>query len=210
MVKKIDLSIVVVNYNGSFWLKKVLTSLAEIYLPQTKYHIQVLVVDNGSTEDPRPTLAEFKKMPWLKTIFTGENLGFAAGNNVALRECLAESHFVMLLNSDIEFLPQESNLDKLILYLKKHSDVGVITPRVVLSNGQLDAACHRGEPTPWAALTYFSGLAKIFPRWKIFAQYHQTYQDFSQINEVGAVSGAAMMIPAAAIAEVGLLDERFF
>ena len=201
-----DLSLIIVNYNGNFWLKKVLETIHQVYLPQTKLKVEVLVVDNGSTDSPAAVLKEF---PRVKTFYTGQNLGFAGGNNVALRAC--RSRYGMLINSDIEFLPEDqSNLDKLVKYLEKNPTVGMIGPKVVLTNGQLDHACHRGEPTPWAAVTYFTGLAKLFPRSRFFAQYDQTYKNLDEIHAVDAITGAAMLFPMAVVKQVGLLDERFF
>jgi len=89
-------------------------------------------------------------------------------------------------------------------------NVAVTTPKVLLASGKLDPASHRGEPTPWASLSYFSGLAKAFPKSKLFAQYHQTYQSLDQVHPIDACSGAAMMVRTAAMEKVGYLDERFF
>ena len=139
---------------------------------------------------------------------SGHNGGFAFGNNVALRQ--NQARYVMLLNSDTEFLANKSNLDTLIKYLDKYPKVAVVGPRLELSTGQLDPASHRGEPHPWAAFSYFIGLEKFFPHSKFFAQYHLGHLDLDSTHQVDAVSGAAMMVRQRAINKVGLLDEDFF
>jgi hypothetical protein len=98
----------------------------------------------------------------------------------------------------------------LIDYLNHHPKAAVITPQLILTDGTIDPACHRGEPTLWASTTYFAGLEKRFPYLKLFAQYHQWYKDLSQVHTIDACSGAAMMVRMAAVEKVGLLDERFF
>ncbi len=200
-----DLSLIILSYNTQFWLKKTLTSLKEFYLDQTGYEVKTIVVDNGSTDGSLEMINdEFK---WVKLIETGENLGFAGGNNLALEK--VDSRYAMLLNSDLEF-EENSNLDILIEYLDQHPKVGVITPRTHFVNGQLDPACHRGEPTIWAALTYFLKLEKLFPHSELFGQYHQGYKDLGSIHTIDACSGATMMVRTSAMEKIGYLDERFF
>lgn len=203
----LDLSIVVLNYNGQFWLKKLLPTLKQNYLNHSKYRVELIVVDNGSTDDSVKLMrTDFR---WATLIESGRNGGFAFGNNAAIRNSVAR--YVMLLNSDTEFLPDaQSDLDQLINYLDEHQTAAVVAPRLELSDGSLDPASHRGEPTPWASFCYFTGLSKLFPKSKFFAQYHQTYKNLSETHSIDACSGAAMMVRSSAIKKVGLLDEDFF
>jgi hypothetical protein len=203
---KKDLSIILLSFNTQFWLKKTLLSLKEFYLDKTKYKVEVIVVDNGSTDG---SVAMLKKtFRWIKLINSGGNLGFAGGNNVALK--MITSRYGMLLNSDTE-LHNGSNLDILIEYLDEHPEAGMITPKIELLDGSIDPASHRGEPTPWASLTYFFGLEKLFPKSPLFGQYHQTYKNMNEIHEIDSCTGAAMMFPTKFMQQkIGLLDERFF
>jgi GT2 family glycosyltransferase len=206
MAKKLDLSIIILNYNGLFWLKKLLPTLEKYYLKTSKYKVEVIVVDNASEDDSVKFLQ--KNMPWVKVLESGKNAGFAFGNNVALR--YSRARYVMSLNSDTEFVAEKSNLDILINYLDKNRRVAATGPRLELSNGQLDPASHRGEPHPWAAISYFLGLENLFPNSKFFAQYHLGHLDLESIHPVDAISGAAMMVRQTVIKKVGLLDENFF
>ncbi|MFZ5376973.1 MAG: glycosyltransferase family 2 protein [Patescibacteria group bacterium] len=203
--KKFDLSLVIVNYNAQYWLKKLLDSLKKNYLKQTKKSVQIIVVDNASTDESVKLVK--KHFPWVELIVLEKNIGFSAGNNVALRSL--NCRFAMLINSDIEFLPQ-SNLDDLYQFMEKNPQVGIATPKLTLTSGKIDPACHRGEPTPWASLTYFLKLEKLFPNSKRFAQYHQLYKNLNTIHEIDACSGAGMMLRWSAVKKIGLLDERFF
>lgn len=200
-----DLTLIFLNYNTPDWIAKALQSLKKQYLDQTKLKADVVVVDNASTDNSVALISQ--KFPWVTVIKAAENKGFAAGNNLALKR--VKSRYAMLLNSDVEFSPH-SNLDELVFYMDARPEIGVCSPKVLLSNGKLDPASHRGEPTIWASLTYFSGLEKLFPHSPLFAQYHQTYKDLDQIHLVDACSGAAMMVRTSAMEKVGYLDERFF
>jgi GT2 family glycosyltransferase len=208
MNKSDDLTIIILNYNTPEWVEKCLSSLEKFVIPTRAYQIKVKVVDNGSAVESLKAVTEIvKKFSFAELQKISENLGFAGGNNVALKE--AKSQYVMLLNSDTE-ATVETHFDKLIEYMNSHTHVAVITPRVELNDGNLDWASHRGEPTPWASLTYFSGLEKIFPKIKVFSNYHQTYKNLQETHEIDACSGAAMIIRTSAMEKVGYLDERFF
>lgn len=200
-----DLTIIIVSFNGKKWLNLTLASLKKYYLDKTKFKVEVIVVDNASTDGSIELIKQH--FNWVKLTELTANLGFAVANNVALKT--VKSRYVMLLNSDVE-LNEQSNFDDLIIYLEANPKVSVITPKLILSNGQLDPACHRGEPTPWASLTYFAGLEKIWPKVKLFSQYHQSYKSLSLIHDIDACSGAAIIVRADALKKVGLLDERFF
>ncbi len=165
----------------------------------------MVVVDNNSSDD---SVAMVKKeFPECSLIELPKNIGFAAGNNAAIR--VSGTDYLFLLNSDT-YISENHHLDQMFEYLSAQLDCSVISPRVELSNGKLDPACHRGEPTPWAALCYFTGLEKIFPNWRVFAGYHQGYKDLAAIHEVDSVSGAAMAVKRDTMDDVGFLDEQFF
>lgn len=200
-----DLNIIILNYNGKFWLKKLLSSLRKNYLENSRYSVEVSVVDNGSSDNSADYL---RSLEWVKLIESGKNGGFAFGNNLALRE--SKARYLMLLNSDTEIPEINGNLDFLIDYMDHDEKAAVITPRLELDNGLMDAACHRGEPTPWASFCHFIKLEKIFPKSVRFAKYHQTYKDMRFIHQIDACTGAAMLVRNSAIEKTGLLDERFF
>lgn len=205
MAKTLDLTIIILNFNSQYWLKKTLHSLKEQYIDKTKTGVNVVVVDNASTDASVEMMrSEFS---WVELTVLKENVGFSAGNNVALKE--VRTPYVMLLNSDVE-LTADSNVDALLEYLENHPKVGIITPAVKLTNNKFDLASHRGEPTLWASLTYFTGGEKLFPKSKLFGQYHQLYKDMTSIHEIDACSGAAMIVRTSAMKKVGYLDEQFF
>jgi GT2 family glycosyltransferase len=199
------LSFVILNYNSQFWLKKTLSSLKEHYLDSTRTKIETIVVDNASQDASVSMIKE--EFSWVKLMELDQNYGYAAGNNQSLKQIDAE--YVMLLNNDVEFTAQ-SKIDEMLVVMDEHDQVAVATPKVMLANDELDWACHRGEPTPWAAFCYFLGLDKLFPNCKLFGQYHQTYKDLSQPHEIDACTGAAMLVRTKYMHEIGYLDERFF
>lgn len=202
----VDLTLVILHYNTPFWLKKLLTSLYQFPLAETTYKISVVVVDSNSSSElrPEPVLKDF---PEVTSLLLTENRGFSAGNNAALRTC--NSRYCMLLNSDTE-CTSATNFDALITYADAHPEVGVLTPKLELPTGELDWACHRGEPTPWNSLCYFLKLEQLFPNWKLVSGYHLKWKELNTIHQIRACSGAACFVRTDAMNQVGLLDEQFF
>lgn len=176
--------------------------------------LDVYVVDNGSGDDSVTRLRA--ACPDATLLASPTNLGFAGGNNLALRDILATlpagaeraDSFVLLLNSDVEVEPD--TLPACLAFIEAHPDVAVIGPRLLLPDGSLDLACRRGFPTPSRAFWKLTGLAKRFPDNPRFTGYNLTHLDEMQTTEVDSVVGAFMLVRLSAIDQTGLLDDTFF
>lgn len=193
-----QLSIIILSHNTKDLLAQTLASI------KPKLTHEIYVIDNASSDDS----ASFIKhhYPKINLIKLHKNMGFAAGNNFGLKK--AKGKYLLLLNSDTQIV--SSALEDSVAYLRKHAQVGILTPKLSLPDGAIDLACHRGFPTPSNSFYYFLGLESLFPNHQTFSSYHQTWKDFDTTHQVDAVSGAAMFIRRQVVEDVGLLDERFF
>ncbi len=99
---------------------------------------------------------------------------------------------------------------KTVDFMENHPKVGALTPKTILFCGGMDPDCHRGFPTPWASLTYFLGLEKLFPKSKLFGQYHQTYKDLDKVHEIGAGFGTYLLTRKKIMDKLGGWDENYF
>lgn len=198
-----NLSIIILSFNTKDLLRQ---CLASVYLAEDNFSgsFEVIVVDNASTDGSAEMVA--KDFPRVRLILKAENTGFARANNEGMK--IAQGDFYVLLNSDT--IISENTLSTLFDFIKSKPKVAIVTPKVVLPDGAIDLACHRGMPTPWNAFTYFSHLARLFPNSRIFAGYHQTYQDFELAHAIDATAATAIMVRKQAVDAVGLFDERFF
>jgi len=198
------LHIVILNYNRGDLLRNCLES---IFTTPHRHHMQVWVVDNAST-DSSIAIVE-SEFPHVRLIANNSNNGFSAGNNLALRQIMEQNgDYVMLLNNDT--VVEADALDRLVDYLEAHPAVGAVGPKLVLFDGSLDLACRRSFPTPIVSFYRMTGLSRLFPHSQRFGRYNLTYLDPDVETEVDALVGAAMMVRAGVIREVGLLDETFF
>lgn len=195
------LSIIILSYNTKDLTTQCLNSIANI---AKRSDCEVFVVDNASVDDSVPAIKSL--MPWVKLIENKENYGFSRANNQALR--LVQGEFILLLNSDTNNI--SGAIEKTLGFIVEHPEIDAITCRVELENGKIDPACHRGFPTPWASLCYYTKLDKIFPKSKFFGQYHLAYKSLSEPHEIDAPSGCFYLIRKSTIDKVGLLDETYF
>jgi GT2 family glycosyltransferase len=189
-----DLSVIILNYNTKDLLKACLTS---VFASKTDYKFEVLVADNGSTDNSIEWVRIF--CPSAKLIENNANLGFAKGNNVAIKQAVGK--YILLLNSDTAVRPD--TLDKSVRYMDAHSDVGIMGCKVLLPDGSLHEASRRRFPNPANAFLRLFGFRK-------FSNYN--YQNISVDSEmeVDSVVGAFLCIRKSVIDKVGLLDEDFF
>jgi GT2 family glycosyltransferase len=203
-----QLDLIILNYNRGDLLRACLQS---VYASRSRHTLHVWTVDNASTDDSVALVrAEF---PQTRLIVNQHNSGFAAGNNLALAQIIAETppaadHYIMLLNNDTVVEPDA--LEVLIDYLEAQPTVGAVGPKLLLLDGSLDLACRRSFPTPLVSFYRMTGLARLFPRSPRFGRYNLTYLDPDLETEVDALVGAALMVRTAIVREVGLLDEAFF
>jgi len=197
----IALSVCIVTYKARDLLHECLYSLYEnTQLPG----LEVIVVDNGSLDGVGEMLQQ--EYPAVQFIQNDENAGFTRPMNQALR--VASGGYLLQLNPDTLILPNA--LDQLVGFMESNIEVGICSPKVLNRDHTLQKSCRRGEPKPWAMISYFLGLSALFPRSKFFGGYHLNYMDENAIHEVAGVSGSCMLIRREVIDQIGYLDERFF
>ena len=182
-------SIITVNYNQA----EVTCALLESLNKTTYPNLEVIVVDNHSTEDD-PSIIK-QRYPNIVFIQNPINYGFAAGNNYGLMR--ARGEYVMLLNNDIEVPP--GFLEPLVAKLENHPEIGAVSPRIKFYY-QPDTIQYAGY-TPIDHVTMRN--TAIGYREKDRGQYNQD-------RETAYAHGAAMMVPMRVVKEIGLMSYIFF
>lgn len=193
-----DLTIIILNYNVRDLL---INCLKSIHMSK---NWQIIVVDNASSDGSVGAIKN--KYPEIELVVNKQNLGFAAGNNIGVLK--AKAPVILFLNPDT--LVIDDAIEKSYEYLLTNPDIGALTCRVELPDGRLDYSCHRGFPTPWNSLTYFTGLAKAFPKSKLFAGYTATYLDINKPHEIDCATGAFLMVRKIAGEQINWWDKDYF
>jgi GT2 family glycosyltransferase len=195
-----EISVIVVSWNARDHLRDCLVSVRESGSPLVR---EIIVVDNASTDgSPEMVAAEF---PDVTLIRSARNLGFAKGNNVGL--AAASGSWLALVNSDVIVHP--NCLRRLLEFLREHDDVGLVGPKVLGRDGQLQRTC-RKLPTLWNTACRAFALDNLFSRWPLFSGREMRHWSQDSEADVEVLSGCFWMARGAAVERVGQLDERFF
>src|SRR4051812_36312838 len=132
-----DVSIIIVNYNTK---KLTLDCIQSIYTSNMLYQFEIFVVDNHSSDGSVQAIK--KTFPSVKVIENKENVGFSKANNQAILE--SRGRYILLLNSDTIVLV--NTISYSIDFMDRDISIGATGCKVVLPDGTLDQACHRGFP----------------------------------------------------------------
>jgi len=194
------ISIIIVNWNVKNLLANCLHS---IYRSNIDSPPEVIVVDNASTDGS----AEMVRVdfPQVKLIVSAENLGFAAGNNLAAAHAIGETFF--LLNPDTQLHPDA--LFHLRDYLAAHPQVGVVAPQLRWPDGAVQSS-RRRFPSPASMFWESTLLEQWFPRNRVAQRYKFSDVPPTATIRVDWAVGAALFLRRAVWETVGRLDETFF
>ena len=201
---------IVVNYRTPALAEACLASLAE----ERRTHVANLratVVDNasgdGSAERLAAVIARERWGDWVALRASARNGGFAAGNNIAIRELLHAQpppDFVYLLNPDARVLP--GAVDALVQFLEQHPNAGIAGSRICDDQGRLQHSAFR-FPNAWDEFARGIQLGVID---RLVATRLTTFEPASAPTRCDWASGAALMIRGEVLQRVGLMDEGYF
>lgn len=188
-------AVVILNWNGRKLLEEFLPSVIQY---TTLPHVEIVVADNGSTDDSIAFLTSTH--PQIQIIALSENYGFAEGYNKALEEIDAE--YFILLNSDVEVT--EDWLDPMIDYLDTHVDVTVCQPKILAQRSKSHFE-YAG-----AAGGFLDRYGYPFCRGRIFMKIEEDHNQYDSPVDILWASGACMVIRSQAFLEAGGFDGSFF
>jgi len=194
------ISVIIVSWNARGYLRDCLASIRETGGGLVK---EVIVVDNASTDGSPDMVAE--QFSETTLIRSGENLGFARGNNLGIKR--ASGTILALINSDVVVHP--GCFQKLAAFLDSNPKVALAGPKVIGRDGRPQLTCGR-LPTVWNTVCQFLALGRIFPRWRWFDGFEMRHWDPDRPANVEVLSGCFWLARGEAVKEVGGLDERFF
>jgi N-acetylglucosaminyl-diphospho-decaprenol L-rhamnosyltransferase len=193
-VGRVELTVVVVSFNTRQLLERCLASLDR----SAGVTLKVVVVDNASADGSADMVRE--RFPRVELREPGGNLGFAAANNVALRDL--DTPFVLLLNPDTEVVDDAAAA--LVRFLKEHPRAGAVGGRLLYGDGSFQ---HSGFAFPTLAQVFLD----VFPvnyrltGSRLNGRYPRAW--YGRAFEVDHPLGACFCVRREA---VQLMDEDFF
>ncbi|SHG69494.1 glycosyltransferase family 2 protein [Flagellimonas flava] len=182
-------SIITINYNESGVTLDLLRSIRGLSYP----NYEVVVVDNASPEDNPDVIKE--QFPEVNLIKSKENLGFAGGNNLGVKQ--ANGDYLLFINNDT--IVPENFIEPLVETLEDDETIGMVSPKIKF----------HWDPS----LIQYAGYTPM-SHWTIRNNsigYHQKDDGtFDQPGETQSIHGAAMMVPKRIVEKVGTMTEIYF
>ena len=187
MHQECEISIITINYNG---LNDTCALIESIPFNDK---MEVIVVDNASTNDEVSEISQ--RFPYVKTIKSDKNLGFAGGNNLGIKA--AKGKYLFIINNDTIF--KNFNIQPLIGRLESSKTIGIVCPKIRFA--------WSNNPIQFAGYT---PLSRITVRNQAIGFGEEDYGLFEKAHPTPYAHGAAMLIKREAIEKVGLMPECYF
>ena len=192
------LDVVIVNYNAGSALRTCIDSVLASHGLRTR----CIIIDNASEDNSIQLLAGLPA-DRIQIVCNDENIGFSAAVNQGV--VLSDTEFFMLLNPDT-YVP-EGSLHGLFETAQKYPQAGVLGCFVVNPDGSEQRGCRRDQPTPLLTLAHGLRLHKVFSQ----LEFNHTLKPLPQeVQEVGSISGACMLIRRTAHESIEGFDTGFF
>lgn len=169
----------------------------------TKLDVKLYISDNSSND-------EIKKLcnnQRIEYIFNNSNNGFGYAHNIAIKKAENdESDYHLIINPDIYF--EEGNLEKMIDFMEENDEVGLMMPKILYPNGDIQYVC-KLLPTPFNLF-----LRGFLPNWnwvkKMNDDYEMRFTGYSKTMEVPYISGCFMVFRTKVLCEIGYFDDNIF
>jgi hypothetical protein len=164
---------------------------------------EIIIIDNHSTDESCQLVRE--KFPDLYLIENVKNLGFARAVNQGFRK--AKGKYLLILNPDVELLP--GSADKMIDFLERHPEAGLLLPKLINPDGSLQFSCRKFYDFS-TLLFRRTPLGRIFPNHWTIRRHLMMDWNHEEVREVDWGLGACMFLRREALVGQGIFDERFF
>lgn len=165
---------------------------------------KIYIIDNANaSEDTVKKLTAYEDVEYINN---GTNLGFGAGHNIAIKKAGTEfkSDFHAIVNPDIVL--EEDAFSPLIAYMKKNPDCGMVVPKIMTPDGELQKAYRR-------ELTVSDMFIRMFIKGgfaKKRARHTMQDMDYSKPFRVPFAQGSFLVGRTQILREISGFDDRFF
>ncbi len=191
------MAICIVNYNTCEQLRSCLESV--IYETEK----EIIVIDNGSSDGSQEMVqAEF---PTLLLKELDYNIGYGAAADLGIS--LSTSPYILLLNSDT--ILQSDTLDRLSEYLDENPKAGIVGPRLINKNGNLQPSCFP-MPSPLQIFLDVSHINQLIHQIPFVKEQSFRTWSHNHNRSVPWVQGAVLVLRREAYDAVRGFDKAFF
>lgn len=203
-----DITVSIASYNTRELLRACLESLRQV---RDEASLQIIVADNGSTDDTLEMLRIEYSFD-VELLETGGNVGYGRANNAAFAG--ARGRYFVALNSDTTVQPNA--LRAMMRFMDKHPEAGACGPQLLNSDGtnQTSWGCDmtwRGLLEEQFGVQKLRGkLASSSTRMKHNEQAKSIEMDNQEPQGVEQICGACQFVRSAAYKQIGGYDPKYF
>lgn len=203
----VDLSIIIVSWNVADLLAACLESIIEsnIVIGDSSgtgdVTAEIIVVDSASSDHTVAMIRE--NYPQVNLLAQAENVGFTRGNNIGFEA--AQGRHLFMLNPDTEIIGDA--IEQMVRYLDAQSDVGIIGPHTLNTDGSTQSS-RRRFPTKTIAFFESTWLQPFAPK-SMMDHFYVNNKPDDAVIDVDWVQGSALLARREVYAQIGGLDEGF-
>ena len=182
---------VLLNYNGCRDTINCINSIRK----NDDSSINIIVVDNNSSDNSQEELSKINNITFVES---GENGGFAKGNNIGIRYALDRgAQYVLLLNNDTEI--EKDAITKMMRTLEGNSQLAAVGSRIMYYDNPTIINYLGGKYNWIKGITEHQNYKKTFKK--------EEYEDFFYTD---FITGCSIMIKREVLEKIGLLPEDYF
>ena len=197
----VDVSILIVTYRCREAARE---CLASVYSGTAGLVREVVVVDNASHDGTLEMVRT--EFPHARLITLDENVGFAAGVNLAAEAAVGE--YLLLLNPDT--IVHHGAVHNLVAFARRRPEHGLYGGRTLRPDGTLDPGSCYAQPTLWSLFCFATMLTVAFKGSRIFDPELLGRWQRDSVREVGIITGSLLLAPRRVWEQLGGFDRRFF
>jgi GT2 family glycosyltransferase len=187
---KPTISIIIPTWNTSKITLRCVNTIQK-YLPSN--YAQIIVVDNGSSDDTENVFSKLNKLTYVRN---KSNLGFSKANNIGAK--LVKAKNILFLNSDMELI--DDTLVDMINYFVSKKEIGIIGPKFL----NPDMSPQGSVMPPQSPINAFKEFWLKIPSYLKYTPNTET-----PVN-VWSISGGALLIKKDLFEKIKGWDERYF
>jgi GT2 family glycosyltransferase len=167
-----------------------------------KSDFKLYIIDNSQNDNLRKFCTDKR----IEYVFSDSNTGFGAGHNKVMNKIESLGRYHLVLNPDIYY--EDGVIEKLICFMDSNTDVGLLMPKVLYPDGQIQYLC-KLLPTPLNWISRFLIPVKKLNE-RINNRFELRFTGYNKIMDIPYISGCFMLIRSSVIQNVGGFDEGIF
>jgi len=201
---KTRLTIIVLDYLKA---KRVVENVSLLEKQKTNFASKIIVIDNSCNQENADVLKKsLGKKKNIELVINDKNLGYIKAHNVVSDRIVGD--YLLILNPDI-LLKDKDVLQKMVGYLDKNKEVGLIGPKQVNDNGEI-AMSVRGWPKFYLQVARRTFLRNL-PGLKEQVEHDEMkHLDYDEVQDVDWLQSSCVMIRKNLWDDIGGLDESYF